>query len=255
MYYQENGNRYSEPSIYPRFWQNAKQKDLNLIWRVQYWYYLQDGSRKLITIKSGVNRLKDLQQRKEAIKALLDQEMELLSAGYNPVSKNLSSIEVFEKERLTLSFTDALSLAAEKYDCVHSTRLELKAIVRYLREASQILGNPQIKNIKKRNVIQFLNYIKEERNLSNDRYNKMRSYLSMLFKWLVENDLIKKNPVLNTSKKKTIRKLRKVLSAEQQKIILTHLKDHHFNFWRYVIIFFYAGSRTTELFRLQKNIL
>ena len=75
-------------------------------------------------------------------------------------------------------------------------------------------------------------------NLSVHRFNKYRSYLMILFKELLELEIIEINPIRDLSKRKTIKKLRELLSDKEGERIDKYLKLNFYTFWRFMIIFF-----------------
>ena len=75
-------------------------------------------------------------------------------------------------------------------------------------------------------------------NLSAHRFNKYGSYLMILFKELLDSETIESNPICDLSKRKTIKKLRELLSDKERERIDKYLKLNFYTFWRFMIIFF-----------------
>ncbi len=73
----------------------------------------------------------------------------------------------------------------------------------------------------------------------------------MLFKELMELEAVEFSPIDGISKKKTVRKLRLVLTPEERERVDIHLKNTNHSFWRFTNIFFHSSGRETELMRLQ----
>ena len=48
-----------------------------------------------------------------------------------------------------------------------------------------------------------------------------------------------------------ITKQREILSSEDFKIVMNHLYNKYYEFWRYARIFLFSGARSTELLGLQ----
>ncbi len=70
-----NGCAFSEPPVYPANWDKSGTS-IKHDWHIQYYFYdpvfkekYKNG--KLFIIKGGINRLKTLAERKEAVKILL----------------------------------------------------------------------------------------------------------------------------------------------------------------------------------------
>ncbi|MFL5742365.1 MAG: tyrosine recombinase XerC [Flavisolibacter sp.] len=79
------------------------------------------------------------------------------------------------------------------------------------------------------------------------RYNIYRAYLLMLYKELVEMETVPANPVRDISKRKTLKKIRPVLSQEQRETISKHIKAKDYRFWLFINLFFHSGGRIREL--------
>jgi integrase len=75
----------------------------------------------------------------------------------------------------------------------------------------------------------------------------------MLYSALVDDDILEYNIIKDIKKKKIQKNIRAVLSDDDFVKICEHLQNSNYSFFRYVIIFFYSGARTTELLQLQKK--
>jgi site-specific recombinase XerC len=89
--------------------------------------------------------------------------------------------------------------------------------------------------------------------LTSNEYNKYLTHLSIVLSDLVEKRLLYHNPIRDIKKKKTVKKMREVLDLEELRQIFFYLKNTHYEFYRYGMIFFHSGSRTSEMFRLQSS--
>ncbi len=73
----------------------------------------------------------------------------------------------------------------------------------------------------------------------------------ILFKELLELETIESNPIRDLSKRKTIKKLRELLSDKEREKIDKYLKLNFYIFWRFVNIFFHSGARESEMLALR----
>lgn len=69
----------------------------------------------------------------------------------------------------------------------------------------------------------------------------------------MEYESIDYNPVRDLSKKTIGKRQREVISLEKFKEIITELKNKHYNLHRFLLVFFYASVRTTEILSVQKK--
>jgi len=84
-------------------------------------------------------------------------------------------------------------------------------------------------------------------------FNKIRSYLMMVYKELNEIDAVDSNIIRDIGKAKVTVHARDVLTTDERKRVNDHLKAKHYNFWRYLHIFYYSGARSTELLSVQRH--
>ena len=73
----------------------------------------------------------------------------------------------------------------------------------------------------------------------------------ILFNEICEQELVESNPVRHIRKKKTIRKIRKVLTENERALVNEFLQKNYPEFHRFLHIFFHSGARITELLRVQ----
>lgn len=94
---------------------------------------------------------------------------------------------------------------------------------------------------------------KKNPRFTNNRFNKYKSYLSMIFKELIEAEAIDTNPTRDISVKKRTRVMKAILTPEEEIEIDQHLKQVDYRFWRHMRMYFDCQARTTEMMQLRKN--
>lgn len=252
MIHLPNNCRCSEPSVFPKDWKNCSIESLKKTWRIQYYFYDDNlNQKKLIVIKSGINHFKKLQERRKAVKALLENELNMLeNEGYNPIKKAFTE---FKSDHFELSpntgVINALKFSMNKIECEKQTKRDLKWVVNNIGSGMNDLKMTlAINEINRRHIKLILNHLE----LSNNSYNVHLKYLSILFKELVEIEAMDSNFIRDISKKKTTTKIRTVLNMDQRKKINKHLKQNHYEFWRFTMIFFHSGGRVNELLNVKK---
>lgn len=255
----------SEIKVLPSNWQSDKARTI-IPWKIYYRFYdpATKGTKnwgKQIPLY-GMNEYKDLAERQKITEALINQEKELLDEkGYNPISGQfmISTETVFEIHPDT-PFIEALRQGLEKLDVVEDVKKDVGYIVNGTERAAKILFDSQIG--LRYNVIpiskiesRHMKYILEQcgklnKRWSNNRHNSYKAHLSMIFNELKELQAINGNPTLGVSTKKKLKKAKEILTPEELAKIDT-LRNNHYNFWRYIRIFFRSGSRTTEMLSLK----
>ncbi len=256
-----NGCSCSDPSVYPKNWRKCKNTELKKKWYLQYYFHDPEFKEKhkygkLIIIKAGVNRYKTLAERRAAISALRDDELNRLHSGYNPITNETTAVFDFDYEIDPHTPSEkAIEKASNRIKGAKSTLSDLRTVKNHFKKALKQLrfDNMPIKDLKRRHVKVTLEHLSKTRNYSNARYNKVRSYMMMIFAELVDLEAMEVNPVREIKKAKTFRKLKTILTDKERKKVLSYLKENQYEFWRFCQIFFHSGSRISELMSVQKK--
>lgn len=254
-----HGCNCSEPTVNPKHFEKATKNDLKKDWYIQYYFYDPAHDKPKYVVVKGMNSFKTVLERIEATKVILDNELYMLEVeGYNPITKEFrgrGSIDPSGEIAIdgNAPVTEAIKYIVPTLDISDNTKADIKNVSKYFNESLIATKNSRLRisDIKRRNIHTALNYTAIEKGYSNDRFNKMRSYIMMIFKRLNEFDIIESNPVVGIPKRKTVKRLRKHHSPDQVERIKNHLEKNYYTFYRYLIIFFHSGCRSTELFRLQ----
>lgn len=260
--YTINGCFYTEPSVFPKNWKE-KSADLNSTWYVRYNFY-DPAMAHLPKYKYGKDEkhkgfaiFKTLKERQEAVKVMIeDIHNDLKVNRWNPITKTyMVPADEFEYEiHPDTNFIVALKEVATKLNYAESTKRDIKSILGRLPAVARELSLSQFKisEIRKRHVKSILNFASSiDGRYSAHRFNSWRTYLSMLFSELCEYETIEINPCREIKKAKTIVKIRKTLSIQERRDIDLYLMAWHYDFWRFVQIFFNSGARIIELLRIK----
>jgi site-specific recombinase XerC len=258
-----NGCSCSEPSVFPKNWKSTSAS-VKKSWYIQYYFHdpayktkYKNGCLKII--KNNINRFKTAAERREAIQITLDELLMMLQyEGYNPITdKTIKPVESNNTIHPNTRFIDAFNQVLPKLKVVASTRADIKCVIKALSEAARQLhisalaiGEFRRKHIK--SLLEQMRIINPK--FSNDRYNKFRSYLMILFSELVELEAIEINP-MHDLKKLSVTKdnMRDVLTDTERAAIDIHLKKKTYEFWRLTQIFFHSGIRETEIVTIQRK--
>ena len=243
----------SQLSVNPKNWKNCKASALSQNWYIQYYFYDTSIKQKKFIIIKGMNRFKTLDERREATRQLIDNELyQLREKGYNPVTGKFSPIENNCIEPST-TFIEALWKAHGLMKLEPTTRNDIKSLINHFDVAAKKLGfdKQEIQAVKRKHLIQLLEMLPSlKKSWSSYSYNNARGYLMMLYKKLMLMQAVDSNPVKDIPKEEIVTKLKKVLTHEERVIINKYLLENDRDYWRFINIFFHSGCRRTELCRL-----
>jgi integrase len=111
------------------------------------------------------------------------------------------------------------------------------------------LHHKRIKDFRKNDIKTAIDNL----NVPPHMYNKIRGHISLIYNILIDFDVVEQNLVRNVFKRKIVTRLRKIIPDDILCKIFSHLKCEYYTFYRYAKIFYYSGSRSTELFNIKAN--
>jgi integrase len=233
-----NGCSRSEFITYPSNWKSSSAS-ISVNWYIKYRFYEPGQPPVQKVVKGNMNRLKTVKDRQGAMRALLADEDRLLTKErYHPGKNQMINGEAECGEMSTI---EALKYAAKKISVSDRTKKDIK----YLMDALPEIHTP-VKDFSRRDIKRLLEGI----STSNDRYNKNRTNLMILYSELVEDEIIETNHLRDIKKKKVVKILRSVLMPDERKLVKEQLLQYP-GFYRFVEIFFHSGARISELLRLR----
>lgn len=252
----------TELKVVPNNWAN-KNSSLKKDWYIYYRFYdpnykehpkFKQG--KLVVIKR-MNQFKTILERQESTRTIILQELEKLKIrAFNPISsKNLQDDSLVLEIEPSTPFCKALLMAEKRISASPTTKRDLKSILKFVSNSATQLGysDIQIKSISRKHLKQLLAHIEMVYGESAHRYNKIRSYLMILFNELVELEACEINPIRDLSKKKSIQRVRALPNIENRETINKYLQQNHYRFWLFMHIFFHSGARLTEIMKVKRT--
>ncbi|MEC4050612.1 tyrosine-type recombinase/integrase [Flavobacterium sp. SUN046] len=245
----------SEVWVHPENWRSLNtQKSLKLDWYVECKFYdpeFKDKYPKGFPFRKKVNRFRTLEERKGAISFLLKEIPRLLEdRGYNPITKKFMIEQVKHGISSDTCFKEVMLQMYPKIDTSEKTLKDIKCVVlNFCKTADKLRIDCKMSELHSGHIRDILDYLK----LSPNRYNKYLSYLSILFSDLLEKRLMFNNPTRDIKKKKIVKNIRETFEVEELQQIFEYLKENYYTFYRYGMIFFHSGARTSELYRVQKK--
>jgi site-specific recombinase XerC len=249
---------YTEVWVHPKNWKTlTSKKSLELNWYVECKFtdpLFIEKYPKGFPFRKKLNKFRSLEERKAAIQQLLIQIPKLFEEkGWNPITKKYMLPEakpVPGTLHPKLNFIEALEINYPKLMVSAGVIKELRRIISKVKKsAADQRIDFQICEIHSGHIRDLLDPL----NLTNNEYNKYLTHLSIVLSDLVEKRMVFHNPIKDIRKKKTVKKIRETLEVDELNKIFTILKQDNYTFFRYGMIFFHSGARSSELFRVQKK--
>jgi integrase len=253
-------------SVFPENW-NKPGASIASDWYIQYYFHdpkYNDHPKykygKLRIVK-GMNKCKNLAERRQATKRLIQVELELLRDGLNPIANSvipeIDSTVINEYEVLpTTFFYSALQKAYKQFNPGGSTKVDMDSMMGRLKIVIKELGFDMvpISQVSRKHINNIMTHlsVKYEK-FSGHQHNKYRSYMMSLFKELFKVEAVQHNPMVQIEKRKTFRRMRLTLTQKEREKINKHLKPKYYTFWRLLQIYFHSGSRETEILSIKES--
>lgn len=191
----------------------------------------------------------------KAIAEIYKEEMEhqLDVQNYHPIKKVYMTDRSGELHP-GLFFVDALEKTFQKLEPHYKTKhhaKQVRCMIARIKKVQYItrLDLTKISEIRTYHIKNLLDALE----LTDSVYNKFRTYLMSLFKELVQYGCVDSNYIRDISKRETSVKPRQILTQEKFDYVFNYIKENHYNFFRYAVIFHYSGARSSELMRLKKS--
>ncbi|MEO9143985.1 MAG: hypothetical protein ABI237_00375 [Ginsengibacter sp.] len=153
-----NGCNCSNLTVNPKNWKTCKASALARNWYIQYYFYDTSMKKKKFVIIKGMNRFKTLDERREATKQLIGNELhQLREKGYNPITGKFAPVKDNCIEATTL-FVEALRKAFDLMKLERTTKVDINSSINYFEIAAQKLGfaNYEIQDVKRKHLMQLL---------------------------------------------------------------------------------------------------
>nr|DAS14803.1 MAG TPA: Integrase [Caudoviricetes sp.] len=237
-------NSHSEIKIVPKNWEKNLKSNIKKEWYGYYFYFTPEHPEGYLVKFRGMNRIKDLEQRQKMTRILINSELDLLSKGYNPITKQFEVNEDFVTEKTP--FLQALEIARKKIKVAESTMTNIVDVIKLVTMAANKTGVSilEIGKVKKRDIRQILDVILEK-GYSNDRYNKVKAVLGILYNYFVDLEIFEYN-YCHFIKKLPHTPAPRVILRKDDKERFEELKTTNYNLWRFCKMFYYSGCRISE---------
>ena len=213
-----NGCYCSELTVTPKDWKTCKVSAMARNWHIQYYFYDTALKQRKFLLVKGMNRLKTLQERREATSQLIENELyQLKEKGFNPITGNCYLERASGIDPKT-GFIDALRKAFDLIKCEATTLQDIRSSIHFFEIAAAKMGidRMEIQLVKRRHLRQMLDMFGElKKSFSAYTFNNCRAYLMMLYKRLLEQDAVEINPVKDIPKQMIIQRLKVFLMRKR----------------------------------------
>lgn len=265
-----DGCKRSNFYVYPKNWKSTRAS-VKKKWEIFYRYYDPQfkGTEKwglLIRIRE-MNQEASLRGRQRMTEDLLLAEDELLDEGFNPVTREYKQ-RTSEREIQEVivgpetPFIVALYRAVETLEAEEKTKKDVRNCLTYIRKVAIALriDSVLISKITRGHIKSILNFFATHKLYSDqgrlkkwnaNQHNHYLKYLSILFNELDEHNAIEEFPCAKIRRKKVTKKIRETLTRSQRKFLSEYLPEKHYDYWRFIQIFFHSGARETELTKVK----
>lgn len=235
---------YSTIKVTPADWEKNNKTNLNKTWEIYYKFFCPEHPLGYPVRFKGMNRCPTLKAKQDMTRFLINNEIENLSKGYNPITKVFEKTTEFVTEQTP--FVEALNIAFEKLQLVPSTIKSIKDTIKLVTEASIKIGISikSISEIRKKDIRMILDYLLGK-GYSNDRYNKVKTYLGILFNYFVDLDIFEHNFLHFIKKRPHTPKIRTIFRKDDKEKFL-ELKHINYKLWRFLTMYYSSQTRITE---------
>ena len=219
-------------------------------YRIEY-YVINPVTMKMTRQRLRVDKIfKAYKKKRDAlihIEGIIEGINAKLRTGYNPFFEGEDS-RLYEK----------LSDVAEKYlaekrkdirpDTMRSYSSFITMLLGYFNRLNQ---NQTASMVNKSLAVKYMDYIYNERNVSNRTYNNHIKMARSFFNWCIEKCYAKENPFNQIKPKRKQEKKRIVIPAETRQIMRNWLKENNKGLLLVSWLVYYSLIRPTEIRRIR----
>lgn len=251
----KNGCSRTQVFISPKNYKTLKDKNhLSKQWFVECRFYdprFSDRYPNGFAFRMRFTSAKNITEKKK-IAEIYKKEMEHLLdvLHYNPITRVFNSADP-SKLSPDMQLINAFNIIRSKMQVSAHHDKQIRCCIARIEKVLPYLGYDTL-SVSDYKIWHIKNIL-DELNLTNSVYNKFRGYLKRLFAELIEYGCAFQNPCNDISKRKQTINIREVFDEEKFNIVFDYLKHNHYEFYRYAMIFYYSGARSSELLRVRKS--
>lgn len=173
----------SVPKVYPSNWKSSKAS-MHVLWYIHYRFYSPSRSKPKQKIVKGMNDYIVLSERQDVTQTLLENEITLLKAGYNPLIEQI--IKPAEEKQLSVNgepteestLIACLEYCVAKVEVEEETRSEIAGSVRFFKKSAEKLqlDTLLLKDVKRKIIKQIIDNFKNIKKVWNaNQFNVHKS--------------------------------------------------------------------------------
>jgi integrase len=210
----------------------------------RYRYY----NGKVLDVKLFPNKAKQLIEKRRILNSLSFAFRKMLEKGWTPMDVKTTN------PYATITVHDSIKIITSslpKEDISERYREDLERVARELQEYLKLTKTNRVpcKNISATDLERFLEKFKT----SSAYYMTKRSSLAGLFTRMKRCGMIETNPVLKTSRKKTVVVLNEAFTKDELRRILNYLKENHVHLYLCALLMYGCFLRPHREVRSLKN--
>lgn len=209
-------------------------------------------------LREGINRVKDPKQRKIDADGLRAAREAWLKQGWNPIIDPEFNARKLAKNAdiKTMGFNEAISFAFEKKspDLAKKSRQDYRNILEHVKAGAIKTGLAylSIRETTRLHVLELLQYLAEDRAMSNHRYNMFLGCIRSMFTTLETWTVVEYNPASKIPTKAVVESDKFASFTEEEKVRISEcLAAKHYRLFVFVQFIYHTGIRPKELLALR----
>ena len=210
-----------------------------------YIRYNWDGKRIKKVYKAGINRYKKPRERMQQAIALRDALKEKLKSGWNPITHHTGKKTISE----VLAHVLEIKKASLRKSSIKSYRYIIKTFTGWLAENN--LSFIYVHNLTGVQVRKYLDSLLTEKKYSALSYNIHFTILKSMFAFLLERELIDKNPFMGIKTLPVEHGKNVAYTDEEREKIKNYLLANDIKLYYAVSFIYYCFLRRSELIQLK----
>lgn len=227
----------------------VKYDDLSKPWFVYFRY-----NKVLFRYKYGINYINNYKKREVEANLLRDALYQKLKEGWNP------QVPDPIQQQSNLTFIEALDFALEKKtpNIGKKTISGYKGTINFIKTSTALvsLNKLPIVETKRAHIKLIMEKAKEERNWTNNAYNKHLNHLKAILSELIQWDIIESNPAHKINNLEvTESNANTPASVQEIETIKTELETKHPDFYTFLITIFHTGIRPEEILKIKLEMV
>lgn len=222
----------------------VKYDDLSKPWFVYFRY-----NKVLFRYKYGINYIDNYKKREIEANLLRDALYQKLREGWNP------QIPDVIQQQSNLTFIEALDFAIEKKtpNIGKKTLSGYNGTINFIKTAVKKIDMVQlpIVDTKRVHIKLIMEKAKEDRNWTNNAYNKHLNHLKAILSELIQWDIIETNPAHKINNLEVLESDANTPASSQEiEVIKKELETKYTDFNTFLITIFHTGIRPEEILKI-----